>query len=117
MKGVISMEKKSKFGFIGTKTFKSMITVTLMAAMALIICLIPIKGNVAHAAAPAGYTLKWSDEFNGTSVDTSLWNFRTDTKALSAQRAQNVTEGGGVMSINLKKEPFNGMSYTGGGLV
>ena len=27
----------------------------------------------ARAAAPSGYVLNWSDEFNGTSIDTSKW--------------------------------------------
>src|SRR5215208_6569265 len=29
--------------------------------------------DAATAAAPAGYSLNWSDEFNGTSIDTSKW--------------------------------------------
>jgi beta-glucanase (GH16 family) len=95
----------------------SFLTVSLIATTVLGISFISVKGNIAHADAPTGYTLKWSDEFNGTSVDTSLWNYRTDVKALSAQRPQNVTEGGGIMSINLKKESYGGKSYTGGGLV
>lgn len=28
-----------------------------------------------HAAAPAGYELSWSDEFDGTSLDTSKWGY------------------------------------------
>ncbi len=28
------------------------------------------------------YTLKWQEEFDGSTVDTSIWNFRTDQKAL-----------------------------------
>lgn len=29
----------------------------------------------AHAEAPAGYSLSWSDEFDGTSLDTSKWGY------------------------------------------
>jgi beta-glucanase (GH16 family) len=73
----------------------------------------------AQAAAPAGYTQVWSDEFNGTSVDTSKWHYRTDVKGWSAQRPENVTVGNGLMTIHLKEEPvpYNGMAYSGGGLV
>ncbi|HEX6686872.1 MAG TPA: glycoside hydrolase family 16 protein [Candidatus Limnocylindrales bacterium] len=72
----------------------------------------------AAAAPPSSqYTLVWSDEFNGTAVDTAKWNHRTDIKGWSAQRAQNVTVGGGLMTIHLKKESFGGKAYTGGGLV
>lgn len=72
----------------------------------------------ASAAPPSSlYTLVWSDEFNGTAVDTSKWYYRTDVKGLSAQRPQNVTVGGGYMTVHLRKEPFAGMQYTGGGLI
>lgn len=67
----------------------------------------------------SGYTLVFSDEFNGSAVDTSLWNYRTDVKAGSAQRPENVSVGGGLMSIDLKAEspPYQGKDWSGGGLV
>lgn len=75
--------------------------------------------TTAVAAAPdlTGYHLAFADEFSGTTVDTAKWNFRRDTKGLSAQRPGNVTIGGGLMTINLLKESYDGMAYTGGGLV
>lgn len=88
----------------------------IVVAVAMLLPLAPALP--ATAAAPSDlYTLVFSDEFDGTAVDTSKWNYRTDVKGWSAQRAQNVTVGGGLMSINLKKEQFAGMQYTGGGLV
>jgi beta-glucanase (GH16 family) len=66
---------------------------------------------------PSGYSLAFSDEFSGTSVDTSKWNLRTDVKLDSAQRSQNVVVSGGIAVIQLKKESFSGKSYTGGGLI
>jgi beta-glucanase (GH16 family) len=72
----------------------------------------------ALAAPPSSlYSLVWSDEFDGTSVDTAKWNFRTDAKRESAQRPENISVAGGLMSIALKKEAFNGKEYTGGGLI
>lgn len=71
-----------------------------------------------HAAAPTPqYALTFDDEFNGTAVDTSVWNHRTDVRGNSAQRAENVSESGGAMHIALKAESYNGKSFTGGGLV
>ncbi|MBB5874482.1 beta-glucanase (GH16 family) [Allocatelliglobosispora scoriae] len=64
-----------------------------------------------------GWTLAFNDDFNGTAVDTAKWNFRTDVKAFSAQRPENVTVAGGLMSINLKQEAYAGKSFTGGGLI
>ncbi|GAB4055311.1 glycoside hydrolase family 16 protein [Catellatospora paridis] len=76
------------------------------------------------AAAPAqadptgtGWTMVFSDDFDGSTVDTAKWNYRTDVKAYSAQRPENVTVSGGLMSINLKQEAYAGKSFTGGGLV
>lgn len=76
---------------------------------------------------PAGYQLAWADEFSGTSVDSSRWSFRTDTKSLSVQRPENVTVGDGMMTIHLcPKGRFGrncalsgdtGDFYTGGGLI
>ena len=64
-----------------------------------------------------GWTLVFADDFNGTAVDTGKWNFRTDVKGYSAQRAQNVTVANGLMSINLKQESYGGKNFTGGGLI
>jgi beta-glucanase (GH16 family) len=74
-------------------------------------------GPAAAAPPGSGWTLAFSDEFDGTTVDTSKWHYRTDVKALSAQRPQNVSVGGGLMSIALKQESYAGMNFTGGGLV
>lgn len=81
------------------------------------------------SAAPAGYRLSWSDEFDGTTVDTATWSYRTDTPHLarSRQRAENVAVGGGSMTITLcpvdRVGPTCGTTvdagglYTGGGLI
>jgi beta-glucanase (GH16 family) len=93
------------------------------AALALAVATVTgltVLGPMAPAAAdpPAiGYTLVFDDDFSGTAVDTTRWNYRTDVKAYSAQRPQNVSVGGGLMSIALKHESFGGKDFTGGGLV
>jgi beta-glucanase (GH16 family) len=70
---------------------------------------------------PANYTMVFDDEFNGSAVDTGTWNYRTDAKALSAQKAANVSESGGSLNIALRKEDttVEGTTYhySGGGLV
>ncbi|MGH2600759.1 MAG: glycoside hydrolase family 16 protein, partial [Dehalococcoidia bacterium] len=81
---------------------------TLLTASALVTAATP-----AAAGPPSSYyTLAFSDEFDGTSVDTSKWNYRTDVKGLSAQRPENVSVGGGAMTIHLRKENYAGMAYT-----
>ncbi|WP_405709176.1 MULTISPECIES: family 16 glycosylhydrolase [unclassified Streptomyces] len=76
------------------------------------------QATAAEASPPGnGWTLAFGDEFDGTAVDTDKWTFRTDVKAYSAQREENVTESGGSLSINLKKEAYAGKDFTGGGVV
>jgi beta-glucanase (GH16 family) len=50
-------------------------------------------------------------------VNTALWNYRTDTKALSAQLPANVSVFDGHLNIATLKQDFDGQSYTGGGIV
>lgn len=64
-------------------------------------------------------TLVWSDEFNGTSVDTSNWTFETGTgqngwgnQELEYYRSQNATVSGGMLLIQAKKENYRGSNYT-----
>jgi hypothetical protein len=64
-----------------------------------------------------GYKLAWSDEFAAPALDTAKWNFRTDTRFWSLQRAANVRVADGLLNLDLKKETFGSTSYTGGGLI
>ena len=64
-----------------------------------------------------GYKLAWSDEFNGSALDTGKWNYRTDTRFWSLQRAANVRVSNGSLYLDLKKETFDTTSYTGGGVI
>jgi beta-glucanase (GH16 family) len=64
-------------------------------------------------------TLVWSDEFNGSSVDTSNWTFETGTgmngwgnQELEYYRSQNATVSGGMLLIQAKKENYRGSNYT-----
>ena len=50
------------------------------------------------------HTLNWQQEFSSADVDTSVWNFRTDRKALSAQLSANVDQNDDHLVINLKKQ-------------
>jgi beta-glucanase (GH16 family) len=94
-------------------------TLLIVAALlggTVLIALSPV--SPVNAAAPdSTYTLVFDDEFNGTAVDTSVWNYRTDVKAYNAQRPENVSESGGLLTIALKQETYGGKSFTGGGVV
>ncbi|MFJ8297175.1 family 16 glycosylhydrolase [Streptomyces sp. NPDC094447] len=93
----------------------AILAASLLATTAL---LIPsAQADNSTTPAGSGYKLVFADEFNGSSVDTSTWNFRTDRKALSAQLPENVTQEDGVLSLNLRKQQVDKFAYTGGGVV
>ena len=69
-------------------------------------------GNVVQ-----GYTLDWSDEFNGTALDTDKWSYRVDTKGWSAQQPENVSVSDGSLRIAVKAEQVGKQKYTGGGVI
>lgn len=73
--------------------------------------------NLSFSSEPVGFTLAFSDEFSGSSVDTAKWNYRTGAGGESYQRAENVSVANGNLVIALEKEDFGGKSYTGGGVI
>src|SRR3954462_8527537 len=66
---------------------------------------------VAHAAPPAGYTLVWADQFDGTTLDSSHWNH---TYPGTYRDAFNTPEGSTVAGGNLTIATYtdNGIHYT-----
>lgn len=61
--------------------------------------------------------LLWSDEFNGTSVNTGIWTFETGAggwgnNELQYYRSQNASVSGGILTITAKKENYGGAAYT-----
>jgi hypothetical protein len=66
-----------------------------------------------------GMNLIWQDEFNGSSLNGSEWNFETGTgnsgwgnNELQFYRRENTTVSDGFLTIEAKKESFSGQSYT-----
>jgi len=67
--------------------------------------------------AGSGYKLAFSDEFNGSALDETKWEYRTDSKLLSTQTPKNVTVENGNLVIALRKQSAAGKDYTGGGII
>ena len=65
------------------------------------------------------YQLVWSDEFNGTTLDTSKWSYQIGNGSggwgnneKEYYRAENAVVDSGYLTIIAKKENYNGFSYT-----
>jgi len=75
-------------------------------------------GGTAIKFAPnsMGLKLVWNDEFNGTAVDLTKWNERTEATSYDEvyNLPANVTETGGNLIITGKRETFNAKPYTSG---
>jgi beta-glucanase (GH16 family) len=72
----------------------------------------------------ASYVLAWSDEFDGTSLDTSNWNIDIGNgcpslcgwgnNELQYYRSENVSVTGGNLVLTAKRENFGGNAFTSG---
>jgi len=62
------------------------------------------------------FTLVWSDEFNGTSVDSKNWNMETGSLHVNNEKeyyqAANATVANGNLVITAKSESVGGFPYT-----
>jgi hypothetical protein len=63
------------------------------------------------------YSVAFEEKFDGNSIDTSVWNFRTDNKAFSVQKPSNVAITNGQLSLGMKKEKVLDKSFSGSGIV
>ena len=64
------------------------------------------------------YQLVWSDEFNGTSLNTGNWNIDVGNPGVNSEQeyyqASNVTETGGNLVITAQQQSVAGQPYTSG---
>lgn len=67
----------------------------------------------------SGYSLSWHDEFDGKTVDTTKWAFRTDVKHRSVQLRENVSLKDGILKLNLREltQPIEGKMASGAGII
>lgn len=69
----------------------------------------------------AGWTLSWSDEFDGTAIDPAKWNVTNSSTSTyggtaAYYRPQNVVVADGVATLWARRESFSGKSYTSGAI-
>ncbi|MFS2187485.1 hypothetical protein ACCC92_12480 [Mucilaginibacter sp. Mucisp84] len=65
---------------------------------------------------PRAGTLLWSDEFNGTSVNTANWNIDNGNPGVNNEKeyyqSANATVSGGFLTITARKQSVGGQPYT-----
>lgn len=79
--------------------------------------------SVEAKGADTGWNLVWSDEFEGTSLNQSVWNYDIGTGDWGwgngeiqyyTNKSDNISVSDGMLKITAKKESYNGSSYTSG---
>jgi beta-glucanase (GH16 family) len=86
----------------------------------IMVIVLMVVGTSTVSAQPAKQTwnLVWSDEFDGSSVNTSNWNFETGGGGWGNNELEYYTNGanasvsGGILTITAKRENVGGMAYT-----
>lgn len=78
-----------------------------------------VEAVVAVAHKWGEYKLVWSDEFNGTELDESVWNYNTggngwgnNEKQYYTKRAENIRVQNGCLEIEGRKEQYENNEYT-----
>ncbi len=95
--------------------FKSTKSYAMLLVAALIVTLLPAP------SANAAYSLVWSDEFNGTSINTNNWTFEIGTGSNGwgnnelqyyTNRPENARIENGNLVIEARQESYGGRNYT-----
>jgi beta-glucanase (GH16 family) len=90
---------------------------SLFLLFALLAALVP----AANSSAASTWNLAWSDEFDGSSLNTANWTAETGTGSggwgnnelqYYTNRSQNLQVTGGNLVITAQKEAYGGMNYT-----
>lgn len=104
-----------------SKLIRKVTTVVLSAAMIMSAMTITAPVKTVKASPTTSSTLVWSDEFNGSSIDTSKWGYEIGTGSSGwgnneqqyyTNRTDNAYVTDGALHIRAKKESYGGMNYT-----
>jgi beta-glucanase (GH16 family) len=104
-----------------SKLMKKAVTFVLSTAMAVTAITFTMPQQKVKAAPTTSSQLVWSDEFNGSSLDTSKWGYEIGTGASGwgnnelqyyTNRTDNAYVSGGALHIRAKRESYGGKNYT-----
>jgi len=100
-----------------------MISIVLLLAPAVLVAADPPAESTAAPPAEKAadllddYSLVWFDDFEGDSLDTDKWRYRTGPRLGSVQCPENVSIADGKLRIALKKERSGDLNHTAGGVI
>ncbi len=101
--------------FMGTVTALASGSATITVQMGTYVdsCVVTVPERI--------YTLVWSDEFDGTSLDTANWNIEVNgngggnnEEQYYTARSENIRVADGYLCIEALKEDYEGKEYTSG---
>lgn len=105
--------------------FRKILAGTLAVAMVVQVGVFS-KHEISDVQAVDNWKLVWSDEFNGTSLDTSVWSYEIGNGNWGwgngevqyyTNRTDNVRVSDGNLQIIAKKENYGGQQYTSGRII
>ncbi|TDW96739.1 family 16 glycosylhydrolase [Dinghuibacter silviterrae] len=103
------MIKKHYYGLLG---------LALLSASCAKNILTPQASGPTTPRAATAWQLVWSDEFNGTSLNTANWNIETGNPGVNSEEeayeANNITVTGGNLVITAQQQSAAGQNYTSG---
>ena len=103
------------------KVIAAALAVTMIASG-----LVITKNQTSDVKAADTWNLVWSDEFNGTSLDTSVWSYEIGNGSWGwgngeveyyTNRTDNVKVADDCLQIIAKKENYGGQQYTSGRII
>jgi beta-glucanase (GH16 family) len=83
----------------------------VLTFVALIFTGLMVTQQTARGTPPAGYSLVWSDEFTGTTIDTNYWNVMTGDYHDGTRTANAISVANGLLTITTYT--VNNVHYTG----
>ena len=103
------------------KVKKLLSVVTAFGICATMAAISPVINSKADSLTGTNWNLVWSDEFNGSSLDTTKWTYDTGAGGWGnnelecyTNRTQNVNVTGGNLVITAQPESYGGANYTSG---
>lgn len=115
--GMVSLLAKSTAKYVAADS--NLANVPLVANRTATDCWEKFSWGAVGGGAPGNWVQVWSDEFDGTSLNTANWSYNTTVHVNNEQQqytssSQNVQVSNGTLKLIARYQPTNGYPYTSG---